>query len=292
MKPVSSFIATALIAIVAAYGTVKLTSPVGTQTSAPATKESAYDRVMRTGELRCGYFSWKPAFIKDPNTGEMSGIFHDYMTEMGKVLRLKIIWAEEVGLGDFPVALQTGRIDAMCSSTFVTSERARGVDFIAPLYYVPLHAYARTDDNRFDQFTTEKFNDPAYKVMTLEGGVTSIIQHYYLPKTQVTELPTFSSPSELFVGLAQGKADFLLYELFTFEDYNTHNPNKLKRVSDTPIKSFPLAISVGKNQDALREMLDTATRDLQMAGTTDKIITKYEIYPNTFYRPALPYKER
>jgi polar amino acid transport system substrate-binding protein len=281
-----------LFAVLAAFVTVKMTVPKQDSVAvAEAKKETAYERVMRTGELRCGYFSWKPAFIKDPNTGEMSGIFHDYMEEMGRALKLKIVWAEEVALGEFPTAIAAGRIDAMCSSTFVTSERSRAVDFITPPYYVPLHAYARAEDNRFDNFTADKFNDPAYKVIILEGGVTSIIQHYYLPKAQVYELPQFTSPAELFVGLAQGKADYLLYDLFTFEDYNAHNPDKLKRVSQTPIKIFPLAVAVGKNQDALREMLDTATMDLHLAGAINKIITKYETYPGSFIRMQMPYRQ-
>jgi ABC-type amino acid transport substrate-binding protein len=256
-----------------------------------ADKESAYDRVMQTGELRCGYFSWKPSFIKDPNTGAMSGIFHDYMEEMGKALKLKIVWAEEIGLGDYPAALKSGRIDAMCSSLYVTSERARVTDFITPAYYLPLHAYARTNDSRFKNFTPEKFNDPKYSVVILEGGVTSILQHVYFPNAKVYELPQLSNPSELFTSLAQGKGDFLLYDLFTFEDYNAHNPNKLQRVTTTPIKVFPLAIAVDKNQDALREMLDTATMDVHLSGKMAQIISKYEIYPHSILQMAMPYKQ-
>lgn len=255
-----------------------------------ADNESAYERVMHTGELRCGYYMWQPSFIKDPNTHRMSGIFHDAVEELGKALKLKIIWSEEIGLADYPAALASGRIDAMCSSLYVTSERARATDFITPLYYVPLHAYSRTDDQRFKNFKAEKFNSPDYTVAILEGGVTSIIQRYYLPNAKVYELPQLTSPSELFTSLSLKKADFLLYDRFTFEDYNHHNPGKLKRVSNKPIKVFPLAIAVGKNQDALREMLNTSMMDLHLSGAVDKIISKYEKYPESFYRMATPYQ--
>ena len=259
--------------------------------SSSAVLENAYERVMRTGELRCGYFSWNPALIKDPNTGVLSGTFYEYMEELGRALQLKIVWAQEIGLGDYPPALNAGRIDAMCGGIFATSARARAVDFITPAYYVPLHAYARIDDDRFQGFNVDKFNDVAYKVAILEGGVTSIIRALQLPKTQVYELPQTTSPSELFMSLAQGKADFVLFDLFTFEDYSAHNPGKLKRVSDTPIKVFPLAAAVGKNQDALREMLSTATMDLHLAGTIDKILTRYEKYPDTLIRIKMQYQQ-
>ena len=103
---------------------------------------------------------------------------------LGKALNIKIVWAEEVALGEFPTALKSGRIDAMCASIFVTSARARVVDFVTPLYYVPIHAFARVGDNRFDHFKPDQFNDPAYSIATLEGGVTSILHTIYLPKNK------------------------------------------------------------------------------------------------------------
>jgi hypothetical protein len=137
---------------------------------AEAKKETAYERVMRTGELRCGYFSWKPAFIKDPNTGEMSGIFHDYMEEIGRALKLKIVWAEEVALGEFPTAIAAGRIDAMCSSTFVTSERARVTRFYHAALLCAFTCLCTC--RKIIALTILRLINstiPAYKVIILEG---------------------------------------------------------------------------------------------------------------------------
>lgn len=61
-----------------------------------ADEKSAYERILESGEIRCGYVVWPPMFIKDPNTGEFSGIFHDYMKTAGKSLGFKINWVEEV----------------------------------------------------------------------------------------------------------------------------------------------------------------------------------------------------
>lgn len=284
-----NIILTILLSIITAIIAIQV-MPKNESNDSATKNESAYERVIETGVLRCGYFSWTPSFIKNPQTGEMSGIFHDYMEEMAKALKIKIEWVEEIGLADYPAALKSGRLDAMCSSLYVTSERARVTDFITPIYYVPLHLYVRADDNRFNNKSVEELNNPAYTVSILEGGVTSILQRYYLPNTKVNELPQLTSPAELFTSVAMRKADFLMYDRYTFEDYNVHNPGKLRRLTTTPIKIFPLAIAVDKNQDALREMLDTATRDLYLAGVLDKIIAKYEIYEGSFYSPAPPYK--
>ena len=56
-----------------------MTSNNGTRVTV---KESTYERVIRTGEIRCAYAVYEPPLIKDPNTGKLSGIFYDVMEEV------------------------------------------------------------------------------------------------------------------------------------------------------------------------------------------------------------------
>src|ERR1700722_20209029 len=63
----------------------------------PVVKESAYDRVMRTQTIRCGYVLRTPLLVKDPNTAQLSGLFYEYVENLGKALHLKIEWSEEMG---------------------------------------------------------------------------------------------------------------------------------------------------------------------------------------------------
>lgn len=76
--------------------------------------ESAYERVMRTQTIRCGYVVYPPAVIQDPNTGALSGIIYDVMQEAGNLLGLEIEWAEEVGWANTVETIRTGRTDAIC----------------------------------------------------------------------------------------------------------------------------------------------------------------------------------
>ncbi|MCB1556441.1 MAG: hypothetical protein KDJ15_03915, partial [Alphaproteobacteria bacterium] len=39
--------------------------------------DSGYDRVMRTGTIRCGYIAFPPYLMQDLNTGEFSGLAYD-----------------------------------------------------------------------------------------------------------------------------------------------------------------------------------------------------------------------
>jgi ABC-type amino acid transport substrate-binding protein len=53
-------------------------------------KPSAYDRVIVSGTIHCGYFLWPPFIEKNVNTGKLSGLSYDLMEEIGKQLSLKI----------------------------------------------------------------------------------------------------------------------------------------------------------------------------------------------------------
>lgn len=71
--------------------------------SPAAHAESVYERVIKSGTLKCGYIPYPPAMIVDPNTGEKSGIFYEFMNEVGKRLSLKVEWVQESGWGTFSV---------------------------------------------------------------------------------------------------------------------------------------------------------------------------------------------
>jgi ABC-type amino acid transport substrate-binding protein len=252
-------------------------------------KPSVYDRVMEKESIRCGYFSWYPALLKDPKTGEFKGILYDYVNAIGKALSLKIEWAEEVGLGDVPAALGSGRIDAMCSGIFPSSERARVMDFVEPPYYIPMFAFSRKGDARFEKDLTV-LNDKKYKIAVLEGGITSIIRRQYFPEAQALELSHLNSPAELFVSLAQGKADAVIFDATTFYDFDGHNPGKVQFANPNQVKVYPMAVGISRGQEDFRRMLDNATRDLFLSGGLNAIIARYEKYPGTLLRPAKPYE--
>ncbi|HOO50711.1 MAG TPA: ABC transporter substrate-binding protein, partial [Alphaproteobacteria bacterium] len=125
-----------------------------------AEKESVFDRVMRTGTIRCGYFPYAPTLIIDPNTKEMSGIFYEIIEEMGRRLSLKVEWAEEVDYGVIAEGFKTNRYDMFCNTVWPTPERVRESSFSIPVFYSTVDIFVRTDDHRFDE-DFSKLNDPS-----------------------------------------------------------------------------------------------------------------------------------
>lgn len=258
--------------------------------SAFAAEESAYERVMRTGTIRCGYMTGEPYFMKDPATGALSGIWYDYVEEMGKALGFKIDWAEETGLGDVPVALDAGRIDAFCVGLWISPERARVMDFVAPITYQIVNAYVRQDEVRFDD-ALAKADSADVRVSCIDGEMSASIARQDFPKAKTLCLPQLTPFSDMFLNVLGGKADIVFASPAAIASFNQHNPPGLKKVGGPyPLRLFPESIPVARGSDDLRRMLDHTTGFLINSGRIEKILKKYSKSDNDFIRPAKPYE--
>lgn len=123
--------------------------------------ESVYDRVMRTGTIRCGYWSWEPLFVVDTNTKKMSGIFKDVMDEVARVSELKIEWSREVTFADLVSDLNTGKIDALCAGVWPSPLRAKYIEFTSPIFFISMNAYKKAGDKRFDNNKNSMMTRPS-----------------------------------------------------------------------------------------------------------------------------------
>ena len=136
-------------------------------------KESAYDRVMRTGELRCGYSLWPTYLEIDPNSGAFSGICYEYMQEVGNLIDVEIKWTAEVPYGDINTAIKSGRIDAFCSGLWQDVKRTKEIDYTIPITFQAVVPVVRKDDDRFDN-DLSLINDESVKVAAVDLSLIHI----------------------------------------------------------------------------------------------------------------------
>src|SRR6516162_8652390 len=113
-------------------------------------RESLYDRVMHSGTIRCSYLACAPYCIKDPNSGELSGIFVEAMETVGRKLGLKVVWTGEVGYESLFEGLNSDRYDVFAGGLWPNASRAKAADFSIPIYYGAVKAYGRSDEKRFE----------------------------------------------------------------------------------------------------------------------------------------------
>ena len=271
-----------VVALVASFVGVKIFSGGTTQS------QDLLAKVLDKGEIRVGYVVYPPGMIKDPNTGELSGIFHDALEEAGKNLGLKINWVEEVGWGTMIEGLKAGRYDMIGSPVWPNSSRAKNVDFTIPLNYSAVGVYTRSGDNRFVDLT--RINNGNVTIATIDGEMSSFIAKATFPNAKIISLPQDAQVSQLLLNVRTSKADVTFVETAIAEEFLAQNPGSVQNiVPNNPVRSFGNTMLVPKNQDGFKSMINSALEELFNSGTVDVLIDKYEKYPGSFYRAAKPY---
>ncbi|MCB1556181.1 MAG: transporter substrate-binding domain-containing protein [Alphaproteobacteria bacterium] len=252
--------------------------------------ESVYDRVMRTGTIRCAYIlGLAPEMMKDPNTGVLSGISYDIAEELGRRLHLDIEWTEEVTFPTMATGLQTGRYDAVCISLYRDTRRAPITDFTIPLFYNAQGTYVRADDNRFDG-NLSAMNDPAVTIVTIDGEMSQYIAEEDLPRAQTLSLPQTTDLAFMMENVALHKADVAFVNTGIAAGYMKANPGKIKEVNaENPIRLFSHGFMFGKGQYDFARMLDLALEEMRDQGFIRKTMEKYDPEGRAYMLVAKPY---
>jgi polar amino acid transport system substrate-binding protein len=246
---------------------------------------STYDRVMKSGVIRCGYAVYNPGCLKDANTGKLSGIGVDTLELAAKHLGLKVEWTEEVGWGTMIEGLETNRYDIVATPVWATSDRARVVDFSKPLYYSPVFAYVKAGNKKITAATFKALNSSKYSIASIDGATAEIIAREDFPDLKRVSLPQLSDFSQLLLTVTTGKADLTFTEPADAAAFMQHNPGTVERVGG-PVRVFPNCWIFRRDQMEFKNMLNTALDQITNSGAEDKIIGKYEPAPNTLYRVA------
>jgi ABC-type amino acid transport substrate-binding protein len=253
-------------------------------------EESVYEHVMRTGTIRCGYMSSRPGLIVDPETKQMSGLFYDYMMEVGKLLNLKVEFVQDLNIIEYPDALNSGKIDAMCTGVGISADRGKYTDFITPLYYSPVYMIVRADENRLED-NPMLANNSNFTMIYIEGGIAATLRKYIYPRSTPLELPRVARSPDMFLSLASHEGDFVLGDIYNYNEFTTKNPGKIKQASTKPVFIIPVSIAIKNGEREMQSMLAYATQQLQFSGVMDRLLDKYEKYPGMFYRTVPPYRK-
>jgi len=257
-----------------------------------AEKESAYERIMRTGTIRCGYIIYPPQLSLDVNTGKLSGIAYDLTERMGKDLNLKIEWAEEIGTANWMEGLHNGRYDVLCNAAWATTVRAPQILVSVPAFFTAVNAYARRDDHRFDD-NLNIANAPDFKIVTIDGSTSDAIARESFPKAKSVPLPELSDFSQLLLEVSTRKADITFSEAAQFNAFDQKNPNILRNITpDRPVRLIQNTFFVDRHEHQLIAMLNLALQNLIYDGFVDRVLDRYENGANVWKRIALPYRNQ
>lgn len=276
----------ALVSMLVSLAVVKF---AGTGSSSETVKESVYDRVMRTGKIRCGYGLYEPGFMIDAETGAYSGLFYELTEKIGELMSLEIIWAEEAGWSEMAAGLNANRYDLSCAGNWVYAPQGRRAGYSMPIHFEHVHGYVRNDDFRFDG-KLESLNDPAYKIATIDGEISFDIARDQFPNASRVELPALVDFSQAFLNVTTGKADAVFLSSMIAEEYMKKNPGKVRQFTTTPVRAFETAYMFKSQEPGMRDMLNAALRELRNKGYIESLLRKYETETSRFIRPSPPYE--
>jgi ABC-type amino acid transport substrate-binding protein len=250
---------------------------------------TVYDRVISTGVLRCGYTPWPGLIDVEPNTGKLSGTFHDYLNELARTMEIKVEWIAEVPFGEIPEALNSGKIDAHCSGAWTNPVRGKFADSIVPVSYQYVAAFARNGDKRFDN-STAIINKKDIKISVIDGESSSAIAATLFPYAAVISNPQGTDGTQMLLDVITGKADVAFTDQAMLEKVMNQNPDKIRQVPLAyPLQVFGNPIWIKKGEAALKNTLDLATMQLINDGTIERILTRHESATGMFLRPNTSY---
>jgi ABC-type amino acid transport substrate-binding protein len=251
-------------------------------------KETAFERIVRTGTIRCGYFLSPSLVMREPNSGAMSGAIVDYVNALGDALKLKIVWQEEINLGTYLQDLQNGRYDLECSGGWPNALRGKQVEYSTPIYYFGFYAAVRADDHRFDN-NYEAMNKPSVRIAGQDGGTNALIHVQRFPQAAADDLAGAAPAADTLMEVVGNKADVTFGDYATLMAFAKSNPGKIRIADGPPVRIIPANLSFAPGEYRLQQMLNTATNELIYDGVIDRILDKYEPSPGAFLRVAPPY---
>ncbi len=282
-----NYILVFLIAVIAAFGTVKLAEKPAT-----AQKETAYERIIRTGTIRCGYALYEPLLGKDPNTGALHGVFYDLVNEMGKELDLKIDWATEVGYGEIEEGFQTGKYDMFCNGVIPNPKRAKFSMITVPVFYGGLIAWVRADDHRFDE-NLERLNSPDITIVVRDGDVNAEVARTSFSRAKTISSPQLLDFTQMLVDVQTGKADAAFFEKAFGDNFLAKNPGSIRSPApDKPVNVYQVGLMLPPNEAQLKNMVDLTLTKLILNGVVKRLIDQ-DANPDYSYWPVnRPYESK
>ena len=256
MKPRNNAARRHLLALATlAFGAALLGSP----TSSSA---RTLDEIIASKKIVFGVNPTLPPLGIFNDKNEIDGFDVDVARKIGELLGVKTEIVQ-VGSPDRIPFVSSGKIDAVLGAMTITPERQKVIDFTVPLHTEVLGVLTTKGKPYKDWM---ELNDPAVKLVEVRGSTPVKLVQEKLPKAQLLLLDNYPDAVR---AIAQGRADAMIDVM----DFMTEHTAKHKvdwRIVEAPIDVYFCAIGVQKGNDALKEKLSGAIKELHRTGYVDE----------------------
>ena len=238
----------------------------------PTGPTDLWQKVQQDGKMLVGTSADYAPFESYNNKFQLDGFDIALMKEIGKKLGVEVVFNDFAfdGLGG---ALTLGQIDAAIAAISVTPERRESVDF-SDIYYRGVGAALAADTWKEGEITTPE-ELKTFRIGVQGGTVYESYAKGELANSKVmstTNLLVFTDIKQAVSELKTGRVDVVLLDKTAAEDFVAQGG--LKIVGEG-VKEQDFAISIPKNQDAFRRVINQALGQLQADGTVAKLAKQY-----------------
>ncbi len=190
--------------------------------------------------------------MKDPNTGELSGVFVDATQYIAEQLKVNVEFVE-VDLAKFAAGLQTGAYDVSIGPTFRTIPRASSCAFTRTIFYLGYDGVVAK--GKGGKFVSEADIDQPGVTVAVKDG--SAIHRYALDNYKKAKVIVLSG-TDLTLPLqavSSGQADVGLMNEHTVEFYHRQHPEVELILEDKPIQIAGMSWAVRSDGLGLAKLL-------------------------------------
>jgi polar amino acid transport system substrate-binding protein len=214
-----------------------------------------------TGTLRVAVYAGSPtSMVRHPGSGEMRGLAVDLGRELGSRLAVPVAIVEFPRVADVVAALKAGGADM--TITNATAERAREVDFTAPLVALELGVLVRPG-SPID--AVEAIDRPGHRIGVSQGSTSERVLGARLRSATLVAAPSLAAAGDM---LRAGSIDAFATNKAILFELADRVPGA--RVLDGRWGLEHLAVAVPKGREAGREFLHTFVVAMQTDGQVQR----------------------
>lgn len=230
-----------------------------TVAAVPDAEAKSLEDILSDGTIRIGINPNFPNMSTRDDDGEWQGFDIEIGNRIAEAMGVEVEWIPTETAQRVPF-LVSDRIDVSMGALTRNSERAKLIDFTAPLHTEVLAVLA-TD--KIDGDSWEDFNTSDVTLANMRGNWTVGWIEENMPDASLELTDSIADTVRL---VAQGRADAIVENIDFFMGFTENYPDVNWRVVPEPIFVAYCALGVSQGNEDLTEVLNIVLYDLHSSG--------------------------
>ncbi|RWR26125.1 transporter substrate-binding domain-containing protein [Sinirhodobacter populi] len=222
------------------------------------------EEVISSGVIRVGVNPSLPPLGKFDEKNEIVGFDVDFAAEIAKMLGVKLE-VVQVGSPDRIPFVASDKIDFVMGAMTRTTERAKVIDFTAPVHTEVLGVLT-TQAQPYNDWKELDTADVTF--VQVRGSTPVAFIEENLPNAKMTLLDNYADAVR---ALAQGRGTAMIDVIDFMGEYMNRYDSVDWKIVETPIDIYYCGLGVNKASTGLKDWLNVAIYDMHRRGKTDEL---------------------